>query len=435
MPKTIVAILTPLGEGGIGVVGLLGPQATSIAGPLFRGSRVKDLTSAPSERLAHGYIHDETGPLDEVIVHVSRFPPSQGVESTQVPCGQSAVELIEINCHGGVVAVRKVLELCRARGATEVTANEFAADLAAYKGLDAIQREALVALVQARTQLAALVLLDQLNGALSRVVRSMADRLEDLRADRAPADVAHDLAMAIEALLRDSRLGVSLVQPRRLVVVGKPNVGKSTLVNNLVAEDRVLVHPLPGTTRDAVATMVEISGVPFELVDTAGIRELPAGEAVAGPSGGAQTHQLEMLGIEQTWREVAAADIILALLDNSRPLDGNDARILAALQEHNVIFVMTKTDLPGAFDLSVVTQAARAPICFISAQTGAGVDTLCHAILERVCFVPYEPARPVPFTPRQTAALHSAAQALRARSRRSTGLITHVLHSLLSGEE
>ena len=367
--KTIASILTPLGEGGIGVVGLLGPQAIAVANGCFRGTRVKDLRELPSGRICHGFIHDENGPADEVIVHVSHGETPES-------------DFIEINCHGGIVPVRKVLALCLRQGATEAAPDEFLAHLSRLPGrnaplgrlYDSIQREALLCLPKARTTLAALVLLEQVHGALSNALRSCVERLQNLsRADN-PRKVVEDVAAETQRLIENARFGLALTQPRHLVVVGKPNVGKSTLVNALLAEDRVLVHHLPGTTRDAVATMVEISGVPFELVDTAGIRE----------SG----HELEMLGMEQTWREVAAADLILLLLDASRPLDINDAHILSVLAGRNVIFVVTKCDLPPYFNLDVLRNAAKAPLCEMSAPSGEGLDTLCQAILSRVGFKP-----------------------------------------------
>jgi tRNA modification GTPase len=388
MTATLTAILTPLGEGGIGVVGLLGPRAVEIANAVFRGTRVKDLRALPSGRICHGFVHDETGPVDEVIVHLSRGSAPES-------------NLVEINCHGGIVPVRKVLSVCLRRGATEAAPEEFARRACAEReGLDLVQQEAWSLLPNAHTLPAALVLLDQIAGALSDSLRSQVGRLEAL-------DV-NEVSKELQDLLARAPFGIALMQPRRLVVVGKPNVGKSTLVNTLLAEERVLVHHLPGTTRDAVAALVEISGVPFELVDTAGLRE----------SG----HHLEMLGVEQTWREVAEADILLLLLDSSQPLDADDAHVLAALRARDVIFVVTKTDLPEAFDRSVVEKAARAPLCIISARTGAGIESLCRVILQRVGFAPHEPGRAVPFTARQVEALRAAAEILKeAASGRKRG--------------
>jgi tRNA modification GTPase len=266
-------------------------------------------------------------------------------------------------------------------------------------------------LPKAPTTLAALVLLDQLNGALSNALRSCIERLEDLAGVDNPRKVVEDVAAETQRLLESARFGLALTHPRHLVVVGKPNVGKSTLVNTLLAEDRVLVHHLPGTTRDAVATMVEISGVPFELVDTAGIREVPLSVTgtASGAEGATKQSHLEMLGIQQTWREVAGADIILLLLDASRPLDINDAHILSVLAGRNVIFVVTKCDLPPYFNLDVLRNAAKAPLCGICAPTGEGLDALCRTILSRVGLKPRDPGQAVPFTEAQAQALQQAA--------------------------
>jgi tRNA modification GTPase len=424
MSRTIATILTPLGEGGIGVVGLLGPQAIHVANRFFRGTRVKDLAVLPSGRICHGFVHDESGPVDEVIVHVSR--------------GQTPkMDIVEVNCHGGVVPVRKVLALCLHEGAVEAKPDEFMRRSAQREGLDAIQREALLLLPKARTSLAALVLLDQLNGALSNAVRSHVERLEKCLRQKgaALARATKEVARDLDELLAVAPLGMALTRPRRLVVVGKPNVGKSTLVNALLAEERVLVHHLPGTTRDAVATMVEISGVPFELVDTAGVRE---SSARGGPASGGghecrsklrpaclrdlgepylERHELEMLGVEQTWREVAEADLILMLLDRSRPLDAEDAHIMAALRNRDVIFVVTKTDLPQGFNPVTLKKAARAPVCMISAKTGVGLDSLCKIILTRVGWAPHKPGRPIPFTERHAQCIRTAAELLRTQNR------------------
>lgn len=416
--STIVSILTPLGEGGIGVVALFGSHALDIANRIFRGTRVKDLTTLPSGRICHGFIVDAAGPVDEVIVHVSRG-------STPVS------DLVEINCHGGIVPVRKVLELCVQQGAHEAPPEDFVVRISAERcGLDRIQQDALRELPRARTEMAALVLLDQFNGALSSALRAIIARLES--SAKADEDVIHRL----QELIDSASLGVALTRPRRLVVVGKPNVGKSTLVNALLAEERTLVHHLPGTTRDAVASMVEIAGVPFELVDTAGIRQFCAEHA--GASEAKPSLYLEMLGIEQTWREVAQADLLLVLLDRSRPADVDDARILAAVHDRDRIIVLTKIDLPPALDLGVLGEIAATPACAICAKTGEGLDALCQCILTRIGYRRYEPGRPMPFTDTQVRALKSALTALKESAAHGgaairTGL-SHI-QSLFSSED
>lgn len=365
--KTIAAIVTPIGEGGIGVVQILGPDAVAIVERIFRPTRPRRLPSVEEGRLCHGFIHDRNGPIDEVILRV---------------CPQA--RLAEINCHGGIAAVRKIHDLVLRSGAVGAPPEDLLVETMG-RGLDETRREAIRRLPQAATRLAAAMLLGQCAGALSR-------RLAELL--RAPA--AGDLLAGLEALLRTADYGIGLCVPRKIVVVGKPNVGKSTLVNALLREDRVLVHHLPGTTRDAIAEMADLRGVPFELVDTAGIRQA--------------RDEIEALGVAESRRQIGAADILLLVLDLAAPLGPEDRDLLALTAHRNVIVAANKADRPPAWGADEI---AGTPVLRLSALDGRGLEQIEDEIAARCGVGAYRPEEPIVFTQRQRGLLESACEALR----------------------
>jgi len=359
--ETIATLITPVGQGGIGVVQVSGPCALSIADRVFMSPRGKRLVDAPANTLHYGHV---VGPdervIDEVIVRVVDARASWLGEPT-----------VEINCHGGVAAVRAILDAVAESGALRVPWTDVGLRAFRRGRIDAVQLEAWWRLPTAATSLAADMLLAQWCGALSQAV-------QEALAGGCP----------IGPLVQTARVGIALCEPAKVVIAGRPNVGKSTLFNALVAEERALVHDRPGTTRDYVSALVEIRGVPLELIDTAGVRR-PA-DAV------------EALGIELARSQMDNADLVLMLADTAPPTAPEARAALGLPAGRPLVVGRTKADLePGT--------AGAPPGCVsVSGTTGEGLQALEGQILLSLLGAP-RPAcdGAVVFTQRQVDCLSS----------------------------
>ncbi|MEW6358038.1 MAG: GTPase [Planctomycetota bacterium] len=363
---TFAAIVTPIGEGGIGLIEVAGPLALPIVERIFRPTRPRNLAAVREGRLCHGFVHDEQGPIDEAIL-----------------CICPRTQRVEINCHGGVAAVRKILDLVLRSGAAPAAPEDLLMETMGG-GLDEIRREALRLLPRASTRLTVRMLLAQYGGALSSRLTEIAGQ----------ADV-HIMCDGMEDVLATADFGIALCAPRRVVVAGKPNVGKSTLVNALLREERVIVHHLPGTTRDAISETAELRGIPFEVIDTAGIRRTQ--------------NEIEVIGAEESRAEINRADLVLLLLDLSQPIGPEDEELLGVMMGRETILVANKADQEPAWD---VRDIEGAQVLNISALTGEGLDALEDAIVRRYGGGLHDPTGPVVFTERQRTALAAARTAL-----------------------
>jgi len=357
---TIAAILTPLAQGGIAILEVVGPRAFELIRQVFQPR-----TPAPLEpdarRLLYGHIVDAGEVVDEVLVRL-------------VPASEE--RRVEVNCHGGVVAVQRVLECFVARGAVAAEAEA----LAERRARSRIEAEATLAVVRAPTPLGVETLLDQLNGALERALRSL------------PWDNPEAMAAALRGLLATERLGCALWQPPAVAITGPANSGKSTLFNALAREERMIVSPRPGTTRDAVSAEVAIDGLPVWLTDTAGERE--PGSAI------------EAEAIARGRSAAAGAGLVLLLLDGSAP---HPSPIPPAGAVPRLV-VLNKADL----GLAPWARSVADPIV-ISAVTGQGLDELRHRIVSAlVSEATYSQGRPVVFTDRQALLLDRALGATQA---------------------
>lgn len=360
-PSTQAAILTPIGQGGIGVVRVVGPRSHEMARQLFRPKR--PLPEAPdASRVHYGHIVERDEVVDEVLV---RFLPA-----AHTPKGEL---IVEVNCHGGIVAVQRVLACFAARGAEAVEPEA----LLDRQARTTIQAEAARALVQAATPLGVDVLLDQLDGALERALGVL------------PWADPGEAARQIERLLTTERLGRALWQPPRVVLLGPTNAGKSTLFNALAREERVIVSPTPGTTRDTVSAEVAIGGLPVWLIDTAGQREAQS--------------IIEQEAIERARAAAAGAHLALLVLDASAPLPAPLGELKEAVAAASLV-VLNKADLEAA---AWARDVADAVSC--SAVTGEGLDGLGARIVEElVGEATHEQGRPVVFTERQAELLRAA---------------------------
>jgi tRNA modification GTPase len=359
---TIAAVSTPVGSGGIGIVRLSGPDAL----PILRRIFYPDHQPFAPRMLTYGHIidPDDRQVIDEVL---AVYMPAPRTYTRQ--------DVVEINCHGGPAPLRRVLDLCLQEGARLAGPGEFTLRAFLNGRIDLAQAEAVADLVEAKTAAGLRMAVEQLNGRLSNQVRAVRTRLLnalswleaslDFAEDEIPPyRIEEDLdatSNMLDALLAEADRGIVYRQGVRAAIVGKPNVGKSSLLNALLRTDRAIVTHIPGTTRDTLEETLNLDGIPLVLVDTAGIRT-EAQDVVEG------------LGIERSRTALAQADLALLVVDGSMPLTTQDDEIAALIGDKPAIVAINKTDL------QVVTQVGDllplAPCIEISALTGAGIDAL-----------------------------------------------------------
>ena len=369
LDDTIVAIATPPGRGGIGVVRLAGPEARAIAAPLLRLKH----ELAPGRAVFGELIEPASGEkIDEVVATYFAKPHSYTTD-----------DVVEISAHGAPVVLRHVVELCLARGARLAEPGEFTLRAFLNGRLDLTQAEAVRDLIEAQTLYQAKVAAQQLEGALSKRLQPIKDELVQLIARlEAGIDFAEDdvsVLPAEQVLAAVARVGQPLAQllasfaygktvheGLTLAIVGRPNVGKSSLFNRLVERERAIVTATPGTTRDLVSETVALGGIPVKLVDTAGIRQ-----AFDEP---------ESIGIKKTYEALADADLVLVVLDASQPRSSEDDALLKAAEGRNQIVVANKIDLASG-NGKRETGNGLVPT---SATTGEGISTLRESILKHI---------------------------------------------------
>ncbi len=366
---TIAALATPAGAGALAVVRLSGPESLPVVDAVFRGSRA--LAELAGYRAAHGWIEEAGARVDEVVAWVYRAPRSYTGE-----------DMVEISCHGGALPARRVLEAVRAAGARPAEPGEFTRRAFVNGRLDLAQAEAVADLIAARGRRGQEQALAQLAGGLSRRVGGLGDavrgalaRIEahlDFGEDVPEAPDAAAIALELEQTeVALDRLAATHAPSRRardgmtVALAGRPNVGKSSLLNRLLGFDRALVHPTPGTTRDVVDGTVEWDGVPVRLLDTAGMREAP--------------DPVEREGVERSRRELVRADLILWVVDGSAPPTAEDAALAAELDFDRVHLVLNKADL-GLNEMGWVNGHSPRAAHRTSALTGEGLEELAGAL-------------------------------------------------------
>ncbi len=390
--ETIASITTPIGEGGIGIIQVSGPDSLEIVNKIFKSRKQKDLRKAESKRLYYGDVYSEGSIVDEVIVNVLREQDSFTGE-----------DLVEVNCHGGIMAVKKTLECVVSAGAKEAHWKELTSRSLTNHKIDLIQNEALLKIPEAKTKLAVKVLLDQYNGALSSFIHKIIEELGNCDNTKASLEHIND---KLNELQKTSIFGCALTSPQKLIITGKPNTGKSTLINALLKEDRLITHKEPGTTRDAIDEMISIDGIPLTIIDTAGIRETD--------------HEVEKLGILESKKQLKQADKVILVFDNSRPLEKEDKALIEFINKLDIrkvdntkkimVFpVLNKTDLPCKLNLPTLVEETFGPICQISALSADGLPVLEEKLVsEFKKFTNYTPEKPIVFTKRQQEYLSKA---------------------------
>jgi tRNA modification GTPase len=366
---TIVAIATPSGRGGIGVVRLSGPQAVSIASDVVRFPKLP----LETQRATLGELIDpETGrALDQVVTTAFLKPHSYTAE-----------DVAEISCHGSPVILKFLIEQCLARGARMAEPGEFTERAFLNGRIDLTQAEAIRDLIESRTLYQARVAAQQMQGSVSarvkphkQVLMEFIARLEagiDFADDDVSVMGAEEIAARlgairadIETLAASFHYGRIVREGLSLAIVGRPNVGKSSLFNRLLNAERAIVTPAPGTTRDLVAESASVGGIPIRLVDTAGIREA-ADEA-------------ERIGVEKSWQAIADSDLRVLVLDASAPWSAEDAALLEKILPLGALVVaLNKCDLPNR----IAGGKIQAKVVLTSALTGEGIEDLRRAILD-----------------------------------------------------
>ncbi|MEC1444367.1 tRNA uridine-5-carboxymethylaminomethyl(34) synthesis GTPase MnmE [Bacillus subtilis] len=373
---TIAAISTPMGEGAIAIVRLSGPEAIQIADKIYKGPKGKTLSSVESHTIHYGHIVDR--PSDRVVEEVM-------VSVLKAPRTFTREDVIEINCHGGIVTVNQVLQLALREGARLAEPGEFTKRAFLNGRIDLSQAEAVMDLIRAKTDRAMNVAMNQIEGRLSALVRRLrSEILETLAHVEVNIDypeyddveeMTHQILVEkatavkkeIEALLRTSEQGKILREGLSTVIIGRPNVGKSSLLNSLVHEAKAIVTDIPGTTRDVIEEYVNVRGVPLRLVDTAGIRET---EDI-----------VERIGVERSRQVLKEADLILLVLNYSEELSEEDVKLFEAVEGMDVIVILNKTDLEAKIDTERVRELANGrPVVTTSLLKEEGINDLEEAI-------------------------------------------------------
>lgn len=367
---TIAAVATPLGEGGLAVIRISGDQALAIADRAFRpgGKHSTKASEAKSHTIQYGHIVRAGAVVDEVLLAVMLAPRTFTREN-----------VVEITCHGGLFAAKMVLDTIVEAGARIAMPGEFTKRAFLNGRLDLAQAEAVADLISARTELALAAANEQLAGKLSQRINDLRDDLMrtlahiEAHIDFPDEDIAPDtrekllsrLEQArdtIAILLRSSSEGQLLRRGIRVAIVGRPNAGKSSLLNALLGHDRAIVSPMPGTTRDTIEETATIRGIPVIFVDTAGLRE--------------GRDEIEVEGIRRSHETIARAELILQVLDSSEPMTAEDERYLAQFADRKRILVCNKTDLPRRLVLSTKAD----PAVEISCATTEGIEALKESI-------------------------------------------------------
>ncbi|MDD5086100.1 MAG: tRNA uridine-5-carboxymethylaminomethyl(34) synthesis GTPase MnmE [Candidatus Omnitrophica bacterium] len=370
LDDTVCAISTPLGSGGIGVIRLSGPQAFEAAHRFFKPSKETDIRQARSHTLRHGYIIDAGGnKIDEVVAAFYRSPRSYTGE-----------DVVEISGHGSVVTLRKILDLFISHGLRLAERGEFTRRAFLNGKLDLIQAEAVLDIVEAGSEGASCAALSQLEGKFSSVIRSMREKLIQTSAHvEASIDFPEeeiktntlaeikgtlgDVRETIETILASYERGRRLREGTTITIVGKPNVGKSSLLNVLLGKNRAIVSVLPGTTRDAVEEAIYLGGHCVRLVDTAGM--------------GSSDKPLERLAREKTKEYLDKSELFLFVLDGSAVWDSSDMELSALIKDKEFIPVINKIDLPQNLDRARAGHViAKHDFCLVSAFTKEGIEAL-----------------------------------------------------------
>ena len=366
MFDTIAAISTPRGEGGIGIVRMSGSDSLCILTKIFKPISNKNVSDLRNFSINYGHLYDGEELIDEVLVSIMKGPNTYTKE-----------DIVEINCHGGFLITERVLELVLKSGARIAEIGEFTRRAFLNGRLDLTQAEAVIDLIHGKTDKSISLSLNQLRGDLREQIDILKKQLLDVSAhvnvvldypeegidDPLPDDLVdnlHNVVNTTDALIKSYNKGKMIKEGVKTAIVGKPNVGKSSLLNSVLREERAIVTHVAGTTRDIIEEVVNLNGVPLVLVDTAGIRKTD--------------DLVENIGVEKSKELIDKADLILFVVDNSRELDEEDLKIHERIQADKVIGLINKTDIESKLDTTPLTKIKK--WIKISALEKIGIDSM-----------------------------------------------------------
>lgn len=378
MEDTIAAIATAMAPSGIGIVRISGPEAVAVADRLYRGKKKeKKLADMKSHTIHYGWIVEKEQVLDEVLVMLMRGPHSYTGEDT-----------VEIDCHGGVLAVKRVLEAVLHAGARIADPGEFTKRAFLNGRIDLSQAEAVMDVISAKSEYALQSSVSQLQGSVRRAVKEIREKLlyeiafiesalddpEHISLDGYPEKlegIVQEEKRQIEKLLKSADDGKMLQEGIKTVILGKPNAGKSSLLNLLVGEEKAIVTDIAGTTRDVLEEQISLGGISLRMLDTAGIRST--------------ADKVEQIGVERAKEHAKNADLILYVVDASVPLDENDGQIMELLKGRKTILLLNKSDLETVISKEELTVRIDAPVLNISAREETGLAEL-EALIKEMFF-------------------------------------------------
>lgn len=374
---TIAGIATAPGEGGIGIIRISGNKSLEVCESIFKSKSNKKINEYNQRTLIYGNVYDNENIIDEVLVAYMKGPNSYTAE-----------DVIEINCHGGFISVKKILELILSKDVRLAEAGEFTKRAFLNGRIDLSQAEAIIDVIKAKTDKAYEVAQNHLEGALSKKIKDLRMKVTEVLAhlevsiDFSEEDVEEityktlkekslELKEEIKKLYDTAESGKIFRDGLKTVIIGKPNVGKSSLLNAILGENRAIVTDIAGTTRDVIEEFVNINGIPLKIVDTAGIRETD--------------DIVERIGVEKSRESFNNADLVIMVLDSSKKLSKEDIEILEELKNKKVIILLNKIDLESNIEIDKIKEYVdEDSIINISALKNIGIDTLNTKIEEMV---------------------------------------------------
>ena len=374
MKETIAAIATGMANSGIGIVRMSGPDAVKIADSVFVPKNGKKLSECKSHTIHYGCISYDGDIVDEVLVMLMKAPNTYTRE-----------DVIEIDCHGGVYVMRRILDLLIKNGARTAEPGEFTKRAFLNGRIDLAQSEAVIDIINSKNQYALRNSVNELSGKLSIVIEDIrAEILEKTAYIEAALDDPEHISLdnfvdklincvdncvnKVEKLLKTADNGKIFTQGIKTVIVGKPNAGKSSLLNLMTGTDRAIVTDIAGTTRDTIEEQININGITLNLVDTAGIRNTD--------------DRIEEIGVEKARKLVEQADLILYVADGSTELDDNDYDILKMIKDKKTIVLVNKSDLHQITTTEQLSKLTESRIISVSAEENTGLDVLSDYIIE-----------------------------------------------------
>ncbi len=365
---TICALATAAVESGIGIIRISGPNAVSIASLFIKSKSGKDVDISESHRIKYGFVFSDGEPLDEVLIMTMLAPKSYTGEDT-----------VEIDCHGGVLMMHKILDVAVKNGARIAEPGEFTKRAFLNGRIDLSEAEAVGDLINSENEYALKASINQLRGSVSdKIKKYRAQILEDDAFIEAALDDPEHISLdgfkevlythvmsiikEIEYLIQSADDGKRLKEGIRTVILGKPNAGKSSLLNLLVGSDRAIVTDIAGTTRDTLEEHINLKGISLTIVDTAGIRDTQ--------------DTVEKIGVERALDAADSADLIIYVVDSSVPLDDSDYKIISKIVNHNSIVLLNKNDLTPVIEQAELEKIVNDRVLSISAKNSLGIEEL-----------------------------------------------------------